>query len=141
MPDTSTFRVNEPHVISEAIDGEVVILNFDKGTYYSLNESAMAVWQGIQGGLGRGGLLRALTSHYADAGAVAEADLARLLKSLEEEQLIVACDGPAADAPATPNGALAPYVAPQLEKFTDLQDLLLLDPIHDVDESGWPSNN
>jgi hypothetical protein len=25
-----------------------------------------------------------------------------------------------------------------LQKFTDMQDLLLLDPIHEVDESGWP---
>ena len=24
------------------------------------------------------------------------------------------------------------------ERFTDMQDLLLLDPIHDVDETGWP---
>jgi hypothetical protein len=25
-----------------------------------------------------------------------------------------------------------------LERYTDMQELLLLDPIHDVDESGWP---
>jgi hypothetical protein len=25
-----------------------------------------------------------------------------------------------------------------LQKFTDMQELLLLDPIHEVDERGWP---
>ena len=27
---------------------------------------------------------------------------------------------------------------PVLEKYTDMQELLLLDPIHDVEEAGWP---
>jgi hypothetical protein len=25
-----------------------------------------------------------------------------------------------------------------LERYTDMQELLLLDPIHDVDQTGWP---
>ena len=25
-----------------------------------------------------------------------------------------------------------------LEEFSDMQDMLLLDPVHDVDELGWP---
>ena len=30
--------------------------------------------------------------------------------------------------------------APTIEKFTDMQDLLMLDPIHDIelDGDGWP---
>ena len=31
------------------------------------------------------------------------------------------------------------FEAPILHKYTDMQDLLLLDPIHEVDEAGWPS--
>ena len=31
------------------------------------------------------------------------------------------------------------FVAPQLHKYTDMQELLLLDPIHDVDQEGWPA--
>jgi len=30
------------------------------------------------------------------------------------------------------------FEKPKLQKFTDMQDLLLLDPIHEVDEAGWP---
>jgi hypothetical protein len=29
---------------------------------------------------------------------------------------------------------------PVLNKYTDMQDLLLLDPIHEVDERGWPNS-
>ena len=31
-----------------------------------------------------------------------------------------------------------PFVRPELSIHTDMQDLLLLDPIHDVSEIGWP---
>jgi hypothetical protein len=31
------------------------------------------------------------------------------------------------------------FEPPILEKYVDMQDLLLLDPIHEVDERGWPN--
>lgn len=43
--------------------------------------------------------------------------------------------------PATPVQKLA-FQTPVIEKFTDMADLLLLDPIHEVDETaGWPRAN
>jgi hypothetical protein len=41
----------------------------------------------------------------------------------------------------TPEGRAvnAPFTPPALTKFTDMQDLLLLDPIHDVGSGGWPA--
>jgi hypothetical protein len=140
MYTTSAFRVNEPHVISEVIEGEVIILNFEQGSYYSLNESGMAVWQGILDGLGRNDLLRLLARRYDCVEATLERDLSQLLKTLEEEQLIVQNAGPANTITMDAEGSRSTYVKPHLDKFTDLQDLLLLDPIHDVDEAGWPHN-
>jgi len=34
---------------------------------------------------------------------------------------------------------IATYLPPIVEKYTDMQDLLMLDPIHDIDETGWPN--
>jgi hypothetical protein len=34
--------------------------------------------------------------------------------------------------------AAATWSAPTLEVFTDMQDLLLFDPIHEVGPEGWP---
>ena len=33
----------------------------------------------------------------------------------------------------------AKFEKPVLQKYSDMQDLLLLDPIHEVDEMGWPN--
>ena len=35
--------------------------------------------------------------------------------------------------------AAGPWSPPSIAVFSDMQDLFLLDPIHDVDEAGWPS--
>jgi len=37
-----------------------------------------------------------------------------------------------------PIGAENAFSAPLLEKYSDMQELLLLDPIHEVGERGWP---
>jgi len=37
-------------------------------------------------------------------------------------------------------GGTLVFDAPVLHSYTDMQDVLLLDPIHDVDETGWPSS-
>jgi len=58
------------------------------------------------------------------------------------EQLIVANDDAmggdlqAVTAVDESPGDRTVYEAPQIQKYTDLQELLLLDPIHDFDESG-----
>ena len=31
------------------------------------------------------------------------------------------------------------FEPPVIQRYTDMQDLLLLDPIHEVEESGWPN--
>ncbi len=33
-----------------------------------------------------------------------------------------------------------PFRAPSLEKYTDMEALLLLDPIHEVGQTGWPAS-
>jgi hypothetical protein len=38
----------------------------------------------------------------------------------------------------TPRPAL-PWTPPTLSAYSDMADLFKLDPIHDVDEAGWPS--
>jgi hypothetical protein len=35
------------------------------------------------------------------------------------------------------NGRI-PFQAPALEKHSDMQDLILLDPVHEVGPRGWP---
>jgi hypothetical protein len=55
---------------------------------------------------------------------------------LSREGLIVPVELPAQGSlPGTPE---VRFEAPRLQKFDDLQDILLLDPIHDGEHPAWP---
>ena len=45
-----TYRVNSPHVISETVGGETIIVNLASGHYFSLQGTAVEVWQGLERG-------------------------------------------------------------------------------------------
>jgi hypothetical protein len=130
-------------VVSETIDGEVVIMNLTSGNYYSSDCVGAVIWGWIEEGKTLGEVEQLARGRYDAAPAVMGGALAVFLDRLLEEKLIretteppipAAGIQPEADAPSTKE----PFAAPELHVYKDMQDLLLLDPIHDVDETGWP---
>ena len=144
MNSTSQFRINAPTVISETIDGEAIIINLDTGAYYSLRETGAAIWQLIEQGATGQAISAELIQRYDSSLPTIEAGLQSLLDELVQDQLIVPHDGErtmpqSAGSIPTDRHHKLPFTPPTLEKFTDMADLLLLDPIHDVSEQGWPA--
>ncbi|HEU5439338.1 MAG TPA: PqqD family protein [Ktedonobacterales bacterium] len=140
-PDTY-LRINSPAVIHETLDGEVVIINLDSGTYYSLDATGAAIWEriGPQANIER---IAAELAAQSDAPpAEATATVLAFCEELAREGLVVeaaAEDAAELDAPPAVGGErTAVFPVPALQKFTDMQDLLLLDPVHEVAEAGWP---
>ena len=129
---------SSPNVSARSFGDEVVAAHFANGVYYSLLGSAAQIWDGLMAGAEIDNVI-AQVSALSDAGSVDFAAAANsLVEALLAEQLIE----PAPGANATPwqatPGAEGPYGLPAVERYTDLEDLLQLDPIHDVEEMGWP---
>lgn len=142
MSFDNRFRVNSPKVVHETIDGEVVIIHLDTGCYYSLDGVGALIWNRLDGGATMGEAGVWLGQQYPDSQSEAASTIARLVTELQTEDLIVPLNGqPPATASQPQIGAALPaaFLSPVLHKHTDMQDLLLLDPIHEVDETGWPS--
>ena len=125
-------------VVREAFDDEVVIINLESGTYYSLNGSGVAVWTTIEAGATLDTVVAAVAARYDAAPTRIETDVRQLIDRLLAEQLVCESPGNPGAGTAHPEGDRQPYEAPQLSVFTDMQELLRLDPVHDVDEAGWP---
>ena len=136
-----SFKINQPYVVSELIDGEGVIMNLKSGNYYSVRGTAVSLWTALEQGLGTSGLVAELAAVYDADAAVIEQDVLGFIDKLCEEGLIERTSDGQAQA-SLPAGAAAvarlPYAKPHLEVFADMQDLLLLDPIHDITDAGWP---
>lgn len=139
MARPERFRINRPDVIHEVLDGELVIVNLRSGAYYSLDPVGAAIWQEIERGSSEAEIVvDALARFEGEAGEV-ESAVRGLVEELRGENLIAPTDAPAAALPSQACDGRTPFRAPRLQKYTDMQELLLLDPIHEVDESGWPT--
>ena len=140
VDDGAHFRANHPSVIHETIENEVIIVNLDSGSYYSLDEVGADLWFLLTSGLSVAEIAPRIKAQYEDEHGNIDDALHSFVAELWQEQLIVLDEigaGPEAIAPRPPGKGRA-FAAPRLNKYTDMQDLLLLDPIHDVDETGWP---
>lgn len=136
--DGHSLRIDTTKVAHETIDGEVLIINTDSGVYYSLRGVAAELWAAIERAPSRHALVaEALRRYSGDPTAIADgvnAFAARLL----EEQVLVLGGAPAHLAELPMISGTSVFSVPEIERFGDMADLLTLDPIHDVDEAGWP---
>ena len=132
------LRVASANVHSKVFDDEVVVLEMQTGTYFSLRGSGVDVWRLVEENASAGRISETLGERYDAPSAEIAVAVEALLRELAEARLIVA-DPSLEPAPASlPETKRAPFSAPEIERFTDMQDLLLLDPIHEVDDAGWP---
>ncbi len=135
------YRLNSPHVISETVGGETIIVNLASGHYYDLQGAAVDVWHGLERGDDVESIVLDLEERYeAEAGEI-DAAVRKLLDDFVAAEL-VAADGDHGEdsrsAAPRPAGERVPFVAPSVTTFTDMQDIILLDPVHEVDARGWP---
>jgi len=130
-----------PNVSARSFGDEVIAANFVKGVYYSLLGSAAQIWEGLMAGVPLDRVV-AEVSTLSEANPVEFTNAANsLIEALLTEELIVPTAGAGVRAWKPVAGAEGAYAPPVLERFTDMEDLLLLDPIHDVEEMGWPHVN
>lgn len=137
------FAINNPHVVHETIDGETILIHLGTGTYYSLDGVAAEVWGALISGASDEELLSRLETRYeADSGQLEEGVGSFVEELLQEGLLVLAPAGEgsgSADALEAEPRSRVVFVAPRLNKYTDMQEFMLVDPIHDVDaEAGWP---
>jgi Coenzyme PQQ synthesis protein D (PqqD) len=136
------YHVNHPQVINETIEGEAIMINLVTGNYYSLDTVGGEIWELLEQSLSAEDIVTVLGQRYEASEEVIRNAVVELLAQLASEQLVVRDDGRHSAAPpaSTQTGGTGrlPFEAPKFEKFTDMPDLILLDPVHDVDQRGWP---
>lgn len=133
------FRINSPEVISETIQGETIVINLTTGTYYSLPGSGAEIWEAVAAAATVDEIGEVLQARYDASAEEITIGVAELMEELLAEQLITASDATTSDVTAgEPLDPKLPFQKPALGKYTDMQDLVLLDPVHEVDDRGWP---
>lgn len=132
------YRINRPRAVHESVDNETIVIDFDTGTYYSLRDTAHWVWLLIEKEQSVATIIEQITTHFAGDQEEIEAALRQFIGKLAQAEIIVKTTAPLSTTLFPLPVRQGSFTAPILEEHSDIQDLLLLDPIHEVSKQGWP---
>lgn len=141
MEENRRYRVNSPQVISENIEGELVMINLLRGSYHSAEGSGTVIWGLIEQGVNTKDIVTTLSASSNVAPSQLRRPVEAFLDELVEAELIVPSENDAGAVTTEPRPDLLDgrsFTTPTLNTYTDMADILMLDPVHDVDEKGWP---
>jgi hypothetical protein len=143
--------INKSDVVSEHFDDEVVIINLDSGNYYSVDGLGVDIWKLLEKRVTLNEIIESCMNTYAvsnpeDLHAVVQ----QFIAELYAEGLIM-LDKPVTNQTSrtarsvkeeTPvsKRLLLNTERVVLHKYTDMQDFLLVDPIHEVEYTDWPQS-
>jgi len=127
------------NILSDVFGEEVVLVNLDSGMYYSLRGSATQIWIRLFNQYSLIEILADLIQIYQVTENQLNADINLFVTQLLELKIIkTATDAERKEIDFISKDILIDYSTPVVEIFSDMQEILLLDPVHDVDKSGWP---
>jgi hypothetical protein len=133
-------RIDTENVVHETVDGEVIAIDLGNGSYYSLAGSAPAIWDLLVRGATESEICAALAIKFEADAETIRGEVSSLLEKLREGGLVTATENvpgePAAEGGG--DGPKSPFEPARFERYTDMKDYFLLDPIHEVDTAGWP---
>jgi len=131
------YQLNDHDVVSEVLDGEAIVIHLKSGTYYSMLASGADIWNGLLAGFSVDEIASRLTRGVDSERARIVDETTKFASELVSEGLIIAIDADTA-RPLDDFEPAAEFKTPELQKYTDMQELLLVDPIHEVTDAGWP---
>lgn len=132
------YKLNEEKMFFDMADGQAVVINFLSGIYYGTSSLGSVVLERLV----HGGAPDKIAAEVKALPGCPE-DFARRLDEfigkLREKEILIPGQTQADVESPIGEGALADGFELPLEEFSEVQDLILADPVHDVDvEQGWP---
>jgi hypothetical protein len=120
-------------VAADLFEGEYIIANLDTGLYYSLQGAGIFLLKNLPFEAPEE-LMTKFYEAFSPDKEVVEKDLSRIWTALVEEGIVVPVEGQSEKGDVELPEVFEPST---FNSYADMQDLLALDPIHEVDEEGW----
>lgn len=136
--DLPTYILSENLISMERLDGEVIIISFESGKYYSSSGTGADLLWLLKQKVDPKTWESVLKNRF-NFEVFPFVEINEFLRKCYSEGIVahsnVKLDG-LADLPN--DYAFVAWTKPELLAFADLQDLLMVDPIHDSSLEGWP---
>jgi hypothetical protein len=149
MQSIINFKVKTPNVVFEIYENEIVLINLDNGNYYSITDTAAEIFNFIKQGRSKDEIINEVINKYEGENAEMVSSVDSFLENLLKDDLIIREEKNIDNIPShnketthkNSEQGKPLFKSPVLNRYTDMQDLLLLDPVHEVDITGWPNIN
>lgn len=135
---SDSFCVDNANISWERVSGEVIAIQLNTGKYYSFINVAADIWSLADRGVDFQNVLDSLRKYYLSSEIV-ESEVQEFISKCFVERLLIPCELENRSFDLPDDISRGSWTTPQLTEYSDLQDLILVDPIHDVDDLGWPN--
>ena len=133
----TTYALNESKMFMDIEDGVAIIINSETGIYYGFNAFGTSVLEVLSQGADTEDVLSNVLS-FPNAIADLKDKFFAFVNELTENEILV--EGPSQSVEIALSAAVALNDEFELsvQLYTDAQEMLLADPIHEVkEEMGW----
>jgi hypothetical protein len=127
--DTETFA-------HDTFDNETVLIDSKKGHLFLFLGVGSQIWQLLLAGAAHDAIVNEITARYGPEAA--EPTLV-FLEALEQAKMLRNDPAPSASPANPPTAWPDTFIAPTMERYDQIADIISMDPIHEVDPNkGWP---
>lgn len=133
--------IDKQNIAKEVFDNEAVMINIPLGKYYSVRgEVGLRVLELLEEPTTKENIKAILLSEFEVSEADASSNLETFLAQLSNEEMIIeSSETSIQEIEHSPKLERLTFGKLELEVYDDMQELLLIDPVHDVESfKGWP---
>jgi hypothetical protein len=137
--ETLQFEINSEVVSWERLDGEVIIISFETGEYFSTLNAGADVISLISKKVDRKLWIQIFSNYFPAETALISDDIESFLEVLLSKNIIKESTLAIQSNYELPKDYLRKtWEKPVINVFDDLKNLLSVDPIHETSLDGWP---
>jgi hypothetical protein len=131
------YEVNKRKMFCDIADDFAIVINSETGIYYGINSFGTSVFENLAKGSAVADVLNELNK-IPGVPADIEQRLTTFVEELKEKEIIVGGTTAKNEITINPELAIKDEFILDVTGYADAQELLLADPIHDVEEElGW----
>ena len=127
-------------MFADVADDMAIVINNETGVYYGFNEFATEVFEQLRNGASMENIVSELKK-MPNAPQDIESQIAKFTQELEAKGIFSPVEGNGIEVSLNPNIATLNNYELSFQEYTDAQEMLLADPVHEVkEETGWTPN-
>lgn len=132
------FKLNEEKMFYDMAEGQAIIINFTTGMYYGTSSLGSAALDALLAGASVDAVVEAIKALPGCPEDI-ETKMSDFVDALLAKEILLPAETDASAVVSIDASALSDGFQLSVDEFTEVQDLILADPVHDVDvEQGWP---